>query len=75
MIEIEAQTKKWGNSSLAFVIPKDVVRKQHLRSNQKLRVFIAEEDNVLEETFGILSDLKKPTDVLLREVDEELWNE
>ena len=74
MIEIEGTTQKWGNSYLAFIIPKEIVKNEHLLSNQKLRILIVENDNVLEETFGILKDLKKPTAKMLKEVDEELWH-
>ena len=75
MIEIEAQTKKWGNSSLAFIIPKDVVRKKHLKSNQQIRALLLEDSTVLVETFGQLKHLKKPTKMILKETDEALWHD
>lgn len=73
-MEIEGKTKKWG-TSLAFVIPKEIAKKQRLRSNQKLRVLIIEENNTLKETFGMLKNWKKPTEQIMREIDKELWEE
>ena len=75
MIEIEGLTKKWGTSSLAFVIPKDIVKEKHLKSNQKIKLLLLEEDSALKKTFGILRNWKKPTQQIMKEMDEELWNE
>lgn len=75
MIEIKAETKKWGNSSLAFVIPKDVVEKKHLRSNQQVRVLLLEDSTVLKKTFGRLRHLRGSTRKMLREADEALWHD
>lgn len=76
MIEVESKTKKWGNASLAFIIPKDIVKEKNLKPNQKIKVLIEEDSNVLEKTFGMLKGkIKKSTDELLREVDKELWGE
>jgi hypothetical protein len=75
MVEIEGITRKWGNSSLAFVIPKEIVERERLKANQKLRALILKQDNVLFKTFGILKDWKKPTDKIMGEIDRELWFE
>ena len=75
MIEIEGVTKKWGNSSLAFVIPKNIVKEKHLKGNQKLKLILIDDNNTLEGTFGILKNWKKSTHQIMKEIDEELWNE
>lgn len=72
MKEIECQTKKWGNS-LACILPKDIIKERHIKENQKIRIIIEDNSNVLKETFGILKNWKKPTDQIMREIDEDLW--
>ena len=37
MIEVEATTRKWGNS-LGVILPKDVVQHEHLKENQKIKL-------------------------------------
>ncbi len=39
MVEIEAITRKWGNS-LGITIPQEIVEEEHLRENQKIKVEI-----------------------------------
>ncbi len=39
MAEIEAVTRKWGNS-LGITLPKRVIEQEHLRENQKIVVEI-----------------------------------
>ena len=75
MIFVETEAKKWGNSSLAFVIPRNIVVEKRLKNNQKIRLLLIEDRNPLKETFGLLKAWKKPTDRIMREIDEELWNE
>lgn len=74
MIEIECTTKKWGNS-VACILPSEVVRNRHIKSNQKILLILEDQPSVLSETFGILKDWKKPTSKIMREVDKELWND
>lgn len=73
MIELESVVRKWGKSSLALVIPKDIVEKEKLKPNQKLKAIILKNDNVLARTFGTLKNWKKPTEQIMREIDRELW--
>jgi len=75
MAIVESKIRRWGNSSLALVIPKKIAEKEHLKANQKLKVIIPEPENVLQKTFGTLKRWKKPTDQIMREIDEELWPE
>ena len=75
MIEIEGTTKKWGQSSLAFIIPKEIVKEKHLKSNQRIKLLLIEEGNILGETFGIFKNWRKSTQQIMKEIDEDLWNE
>jgi predicted DNA-binding antitoxin AbrB/MazE fold protein len=75
MVEVEGITRKWGRSSLAFVIPREVVERERLRANQKLKAIILKQENVLAKTFGMLKKWKKPTKKIMREIDRELWHE
>lgn len=40
--EIEATTRKWG-SSIGIIIPNDVVEKEHLKPNEKIKLVIKKE--------------------------------
>jgi len=72
MIEIETKTRKWGNS-IGVVIPKDKMKTEHLKSNQKVRVIIAAAKVVkAKNIFGKLKEWKKPTKQIMKEVNEEL---
>ncbi len=76
MIEVESKLKKWGNSSLAFIIPKEITKENKLKENQKIKIILEEEPNVLKETFGLLKNkITKSTDDIMKEVDNELWGE
>ena len=76
MIEVESKVKKWGNASLAFIIPKEVVKERKIKPNQIIRVIIEEDENVLRKTFGMLKGkLKQSTEEILEEVDRDLWGE
>jgi len=75
MVEVEGRIRKWGNSSLAFIIPREIVETEKLRPNQKLRALILKQRNIPAKTFGILKKWKNPTDEIMREIDEELWSE
>lgn len=74
MIEIECTTKQWGNS-LACILPKEIVKQKHLKENQKIKLLLEDKSDVLKETFGILKHWKKSTQEIMKEIDEELWNE
>ena len=75
MIEIECVTKQWGNSSLACIIPKEIVKQRHIKENQRIKLILEDSTNILKETFGSLKNWARPTEEILKEVDKELWNE
>lgn len=75
MVLIESQVNKWGNS-LGIVIPKEVVDKEGIKENEKVRFLIVKDSrNVLKETFGLLKGkLKKPTQQIKDELRAELYD-
>lgn len=75
MAQVEGITRKWGSSSLVFVIPKKIVEKEKLKENQKIKALLLKEKNVLPKSFGILKQWKKSTEKIMKEIDEELWFE
>ncbi len=76
MIEIKTKIRKWGNS-FGIIVPQKVVEDSGVKEGEELSVFLRKksESNVIKETFGILKNWKKPTDKIMKEIDEELWAE
>jgi len=71
-MEIEATTKKWGNS-LGVILPKDLVKKEHIKENQKIHILILSNDNTVKKTFGLLKGkFKKSTQKLKEEMKRDL---
>ncbi len=75
MALIESQVNKWGNS-LGIVIPKEIVDKEGIKENEKVRFLIVKDSrNVLKETFGLFKGkLKKPTQQIKDELRAELYD-
>jgi len=55
-MEVEVIVKKWGNS-LAAILPKELVEKEHIKVNQKVRLLVVKPAD-LSDIFGSLK-LKK----------------
>ena len=73
MITIETKLKGWGRS-IGVIVPKEAVIKEHLKEGDKVELIISKKTNALRETFGKLK-FKRTTDDILKEVDEESWDE
>jgi len=73
MQSTEAQIRKWGRSA-GVVIPKEILEKEGIRVNDKVEILIRKKSNPIKETFGTLK-LKEPTEKILKEIDEDLWND
>ncbi|HLC85983.1 MAG TPA: AbrB/MazE/SpoVT family DNA-binding domain-containing protein [Candidatus Nanoarchaeia archaeon] len=73
MITIETKLKGWGRS-IGVIVPKEAVIKEHLKEGDKVELIILKKTNALRETFGKLK-FKRTTDDILKEVDEESWDE
>jgi len=66
MGETECIARKWG-SSLGIIIPKKIVENQRINENEKIVITIRKKHSA-KEFFGILSDWKKPTNEIKREM-------
>ncbi len=72
-IQIEVETKKWGNS-LGVVIPSDVVEQEKLKENEKVELLLVRDGAVLKEMFGVLKGrLKKSGQQIKDEIRAELY--
>ncbi|MDO8627109.1 MAG: AbrB/MazE/SpoVT family DNA-binding domain-containing protein [Candidatus Diapherotrites archaeon] len=74
MVECEGTVKKWGNS-LGFVIPSDLVEKEHLKENQKLRIIFTKKTNNLKELWGLLKNSNKTAQEMKDSIRRELYND
>ncbi len=74
MIQIKTKLRKWGNS-LGIVVPQIVIEKENTKEGDEVIIlFKKENDNILEEMFGTFK-FKKSVKELMKEVDEELYND
>jgi antitoxin component of MazEF toxin-antitoxin module len=73
MIEIESKLREWGRS-IGVVIPKEKIKEENLKEGDKVKILILKEKNPIKETFGI-AKLKRSTEEMLKESDEECWDE
>lgn len=71
METITATTKKWGNS-LGVRLPKEVVRKNHLKPDEKIIIQIGKRRvSKAKDIFGLLPK-KEPIEKSMRDIDEAL---
>lgn len=56
MTEADALTRKWGNS-LGVIIPRSIVKEEHLEENEKIRIEIRK-SHTAKELWGIMKGLK-----------------
>ncbi|MBS3082305.1 AbrB/MazE/SpoVT family DNA-binding domain-containing protein [Candidatus Pacearchaeota archaeon] len=76
MEQIKAKAKKWGNS-IGIVIPANIVDKQSIKDGTEIIITITSDKKTkVKDVFGILKEkLKRNTQELIDEVDEDLWPE
>ncbi|MFO8016803.1 MAG: hypothetical protein R6U32_06885 [Candidatus Woesearchaeota archaeon] len=72
MIRTQAKLRAWGNS-IGVVLPKDELKAEHLRPDDKVEIVVTRKGNPLREAFGKLK-FRTPTDELLKRADRELWS-
>ncbi len=73
MLEVETKVREWGRS-LGVVLPKDKVKEEKFKAGDSIRILIMKRINPIQETFGTLK-LSRSTDEILKEVDEEGWDD
>jgi len=75
MIEAESKVRKWGNS-LGIIIPKETVKKEHIREKERLKFIIIRDNRILKESFGILKGkLKKSAQQFKDQARKELYSD
>ncbi len=73
MIEIKTKLRKWGNS-FGVVVPLNKINQENLQEGQDIKVFLVREKVNLGRLFGS-HKFKKPVEQMMREIDEELYND
>jgi len=73
MIEVETNVRNWGNS-LGITLPHETVKDLGIQSGEKIKIWIGKESNILRETFGKFKT-EKSTEQIMKEIDEELYND
>lgn len=73
MIETEATIRRWGRS-FGIVIPIEKMREANMKENENITIRITKRKNPLTKAFGTLT-FKKSTAQMLKESDEECWDE
>lgn len=74
MTEIVSKLQRWGNS-FGVVIPKHVVAEKKLREGEEIEILIVRKPKVdLRKLFGS-HKFSKPVEQLMKETDEELYDE
>jgi len=69
-MEIEALTRKWGNS-IAVIVPAKIVEKEKIKENEKVLFKIEKKRSTkVKDLFGLLKSWKKPTEEILKEARE-----
>ncbi|MGB9718953.1 MAG: AbrB/MazE/SpoVT family DNA-binding domain-containing protein [Thermoproteota archaeon] len=75
MVEIKVKTRKWGNS-IGIIIPKGVVKREKIKSGQKISILLLKDSDVLKKTFGSMRGrVKEPTQRIMDEIDRELYGQ
>lgn len=73
MIEFQTRLKKWGRS-FGIVVPMEKIRENDIKENETIEIKITKQKNPLKRHFGSFK-FKKSTEQLLKESDEEAWDE
>lgn len=75
MIEVEAVTRKWGNS-LGITLPKDVIEKERIKNNERIKILILKQPPVAKQTFGMLKGKRLRSGQQIKDdLRRELYND
>lgn len=73
MIEIKSKLQRWGNS-FGVVIPVKVAREGEMKEGDEITLLLRSEKPDLRKLFGA-HKFSKPTQRLMKEMDEELYDD
>ena len=73
MIEIKTKLRKWGNS-FGVVVPQKAIENTGAREGEEVIILFKTQKVDLKKLFG-KHKFSKSTDQLMKEMDEELYND
>ncbi len=73
MQELQAEVREWGRS-MGIVIPREAVLQEKIKAGDTIKIIFLRKDSPLKKLFGRVK-LKRSTEEILKEIDEECWNE
>ncbi len=73
MQELRAEVREWGRS-MGIVIPREAVIQERIKAGDTIKIIFLRKDSPLKKLFGQVK-LKRSTEEILKEIDEECWNE
>ena len=73
MIEIKARLRRWGNS-FGVVVPQKAIESTSAKEGDEIIVLFKIKKTNLRKLFGA-HKFSKPTEKLMKEMDEELYND
>ena len=59
MIEIECVTKQWGNSSLACIIPKEIVKQKNIKKKSKNKINTGRQHKCVKRNIWVIKELEE----------------
>ena len=73
MIEIKSKLRRWGNS-FGIIVPQKTLENTKIKEGDEITVILNENKTNLRKLFGA-HKFSKSSDILLKEMDDELYNE
>jgi len=72
VIELKTKLRRWGNS-LGIVVPQKIVEKEKAREGDEITILFRKKKPNLKKLLGA-HKFSKPTEQLMKEMDEELYD-
>lgn len=70
MIEVKAKALKWGNS-VGLRLSRNDAKRARIKFGREISIIIQENKKIdMNKVFGSLKNWKKPTEKIMREIDE-----